>query len=113
MITDAQGRESETFAALAEIVIALDRRFPDGGGVFQRVSRLCEEAGELAQAVNRREGMGLKASKGGPLDDAELAQEVQDVLRAALGLAAHYGLLGDVERSIERSYRRCQRDGVL
>jgi NTP pyrophosphatase (non-canonical NTP hydrolase) len=113
MITDNQGRELETFAALVEVVTALDRRFPDGAAVFQRVSRLCEEAGELAQAVNRRESMGLKASKDAPPADAEFAQEVQDVLRAALGLAAHYGLLGDVERSVERSYRRCQRNGDL
>jgi NTP pyrophosphatase (non-canonical NTP hydrolase) len=113
VITDQNGVQVETFAALVQLVGALDRRFPDGNTAFQRVSRLCEEAGELAQAVNHWEGMGIKDSKYGSRDGAQLAKEVQDVVRAALGIGRHYGLESDVERSIERSYRDYQRDGYL
>lgn len=38
---------SDTFTQLAELVAALDRRFPDHNGAFERVSRLSEESGEL------------------------------------------------------------------
>jgi NTP pyrophosphatase (non-canonical NTP hydrolase) len=113
VITDQNGVQVETFAALVQLVDALDRRFPDGNAAFQRVSRLCEEAGELAQAVNHWEGMGIKDSKYGSRDSSQMAKEVQDVVRAALGISRHYGLESAVERSIERSYRDYQRDGYL
>jgi NTP pyrophosphatase (non-canonical NTP hydrolase) len=45
-----------SYEKLNEIVRLLDVRFPDGKDIFQRVSRLAEETGELAQAVNHAEG---------------------------------------------------------
>jgi hypothetical protein len=70
-----------TYEELTEIVHYLDRRFPDGNEIFQRVSRLAEETGELAQMVNHMEGMGIKHEKYGTPDKEKLAKEIQDVTR--------------------------------
>ena len=94
----------DTFTALKKIVEALDHRFPDGNDIFQRVSRLCEESGELASAVNHRERMGIKQEKHGDADDAHLVKEIQDVMRACLGIARHYGVEDTLEASIHRFY---------
>lgn len=95
---------TDTFAELKQIVASLDRRFPDGNDIFQRVSRLCEESGELASAVNHRERMGIKHEKHGEADDDHLVKEIQDVMRAALGIARHYQLEDKLEVSIHQFY---------
>ena len=46
--------DDKTFTNLLIICQALDAKFPHGADIFQRVSRLCEESGELASAVNHR-----------------------------------------------------------
>lgn len=94
----------DTFTALREIVASLDRRFPDGNTIFQRVSRLCEESGELASAVNHRERMGIKQEKHGNPDDDHLVKELQDVMRACLGIAKHYNVEDKLEASIHEFY---------
>ena len=104
MIHTSTNQELETFAALKKIVEALDKRFPDGNSAFQRVSRLAEECGELAAAVNHRENMGVKQQKHGEANDENMVQELQDVLRSTLGIARHYDLEEKLEKSIEDSY---------
>jgi len=94
----------DTFTALQKIVESLDRRFPDDNDIFQRVSRLCEESGELASAVNHRERMGIKQEKHGDPDDERLVKELQDVMRACLGIARHYGVEDKLEASIHQFY---------
>jgi hypothetical protein len=64
-------------------VAGLNAKFPNGNGPFQIMTRLCEEAGELAQAVNHLERSGIKVEKYGRPDLAHLADEVHHVLRAA------------------------------
>ena len=105
--------DTDTFSALADIVEALDKRFPDGNGIFQRVSRLAEECGELAAAVNHRENMGLKADKHGAATDEHLVKEIQDVMRAALGIAKHYDLEGEVATSTQGFHRAYREPGYL
>lgn len=100
--------EPDTFTALTELVAALDARFPDHNGPFQRVSRLCEEAGELAGAVNHLEGMGVKNDKHGPAEVEHLVKEIGDVLRSAVGIAAHYQVLDQLQESIHHHHRRYQ-----
>jgi NTP pyrophosphatase (non-canonical NTP hydrolase) len=112
MITTKDGT-IETYAALTVIVDALDRRFPDGNDIFQRVSRLCEESGELASAVNHREKMGLKQDKYGSSDDEHLVKEVQDVMRACLGIARHYHLEDALEKSIQEFYTEYESKGHI
>lgn len=98
----------DTFTQLTELVAALDRRFPNHNGPFERISRLAEETGELAGAVNHAEGMGVKNEKHGAPDLSNLVKEVEDVLRSAVGIAHHYGVLERVRDSIAHhnaSYR--------
>lgn len=96
----------DTYKELTEIVEYLDERFPNGCEIFQRVSRLAEETGELAQAINHMEGMGIKHEKYGQPDKAKLVKEIQDVMRAAIGIAKHYELEAEVEQSIHDAHAR-------
>lgn len=98
-----------TYEELTEIVNYLDRRFPNGNEIFQRVSRLAEETGELAQVVNHIEGMGMKHEKYGTPDKEKLAKEIQDVIRAALGIAKHYHVEELLKRSIHADYKKSQK----
>lgn len=110
MIKDSQAKPVEALDAMVAIIESLNRRFPAGGDVFQRVSRLTEETGELAKSVNHREGMGIKNQKYGTHDDLELVKEVQDVIGAALDIALHYGLLEDLNAAIEERYKKHELD---
>lgn len=113
MIVASDGQKMETFAAMQEIVAALDKRFPDGNSAFQRVSRLAEECGELAAAVNHRENMGIKTQKHGEATDEHLVKELQDVLRATLGIARHYGVEAQLEESVQEFYQSYQKQGFI
>jgi NTP pyrophosphatase (non-canonical NTP hydrolase) len=104
---------TDTFRQLAELVAALDRRFPGHNGPFERVSRLAEESGELAAAVNHAEGMGVKADKHGHPDLANLVKEIEDVLRSALGIAHHYQVIDQVRASIARHHQSYQDQGYI
>lgn len=106
-------RECDYFDRLLRNVAGLNAKFPDGNGPFQIMTRLCEEAGELAQAVNHVERSGIKVEKYGPPDLAHLADEVHHVLRAALAVAVHYGIVDEVRASIDRSTARLRADGYL
>ena len=99
-----QTAHTESFAALVAIAESLNRRFPEGRDPFKQVSRLCEEAGELAQAVNHREKMGIKTEKYGDIDDVAFVKEVQDVMCAALDIAMQYDLLDELKASIAERY---------
>ncbi len=102
--------DDDYFGRLLLNVGGLNAKFPGGDAPFQIVSRLCEEAGELAQAVNHVEGTGIKTEKYGPPDRTQLAEEVHHVLRAALSA---YGVVEEVKRSIDRSSARLRADGYL
>jgi len=92
------------YEELQHIVRALDARFPGGTDIFQRVSRLAEETGELASAINHREGMGIKKEKYGKPTTEHLVKEIQDVMRAAMGIAQHYGVEHELEVSITQAH---------
>lgn len=110
MIKNAQLPPVEALDAMVAIIESLNRRFPAGNDIFQRVSRLTEETGELAKSVNHRENMGIKNQKYGDHEDAELVKEVQDVIGAALDIALHYGLLKDLNTAIEERYKKHESD---
>ena len=99
------------FERLYRIVDGLNARFPGGDEPFRIVTRLCEEAGELASAVNHFEGTGVKMSKHGSPNPQVLAEEIQDVLRAAL--ARHYGVEDRLRVSIDESYRKLLEEGYI
>ena len=98
---------------LYKIVDGLSARFPDGSDPFMIVTRLAEECGEVAAKVNHFENRGVKAQKLGPPDRTEFAKELQDVLRAVLNLAQHYGLQAELEQSVDEFYRRVVDEGLV
>src|SRR5579884_1349939 len=105
--------DDDNFEKLYHIVDGLNRRFSDGNDPFQIVTRLCEEAGELAKEVNHFEGTGVKMQKHGAPDRAKLAKEVQDVMRAVLSIARCYGIEEELRRSIDESYEKLVREGYI
>jgi NTP pyrophosphatase (non-canonical NTP hydrolase) len=98
---------------LYRIVDGLNARFPGGDEPFRIVTRLCEEAGELASVVNHFEGTGVKRTKHGSPDLSMLATEIQDVLRVALAVARHYGVEDHLRDSIDESYRQLLAEGYI
>ena len=119
MLTKKTGKEIEKmseqdyFTKLNFIVDGLNMRFADGNTPFQMMSRLCEEAGELAKTVNHFEGTGIKRQKYGEPDRLHLAKEVQDVIRAALSVARYYGIENELRASIDESYQRLLNEGYI
>jgi len=105
--------DDDNFEKLYHIVDGLNRRFSDGNDPFQIITRLCEEAGELAKEVNHFEGTGVKMQKHGAPDRAKLAKEVQDVMRAALSVARHYSIENELAFSIDGSYEKLLREGFI
>ncbi len=105
--------DDDNFEKLYHIVDGLNRRFSDGNDPFQIITRLCEEAGELAKEVNHFEGTGVKMQKHGAPDRAKLAKEVQDVMLAALSIARHYGIENELAFSIDDSYEKLLREGFI
>src|SRR5262245_37586524 len=101
------------FQKLHLIVDGLNRKYPGGNAPFQLITRLCEEAGELAKVVNHFEGTGIKLKKYGDPDKKHLAKEVQDVLRTALAVAKYYGIDKELESSIDVSYDKLVDDGFI
>jgi hypothetical protein len=71
------------FDKLLLTVDGYNKKYPNGNNPFQIITRLCEEAGELASEVNHFEDMGAKRLKYGLPDRKALAKEVQDVIRTA------------------------------
>jgi NTP pyrophosphatase (non-canonical NTP hydrolase) len=105
MIKNAQLDSIESLDAIVEIISSLNRRFPNGNEIFQRVSRLSEETGELAKAVNHRENMGIKNQKHGDPEDQELVKEALDVMGAAIDIVLHYNLLGEFQIALQERYQ--------
>jgi NTP pyrophosphatase (non-canonical NTP hydrolase) len=88
-------------------------KFPSGNTPFQIIARLCEEAGELAAAVNHFEDTGVKRQKHGTPDKAALAKEVQDVMRTALSVARCYGIERELRDSIDETDQRLRDGGYI
>ena len=104
MIKSSTDQEIPSLDAIVEIINSLNRRFPDGNEIFQRVSRLSEETGELAKAVNHRENMGIKSQKHGEPIDRELVKEALDVMGAAIDIVLHYDLLNELQDALQERY---------
>lgn len=90
-----------------------NKKYPNGNTPFQIITRLCEEAGELANAVNHFEDTGAKRLKHGLPDRNALAKEVQDVIRTALSVARYYGVEQELRDAIDQSYQTKVDEGCL
>ena len=105
MIKDIQSDDVESLDAIVEIIHSLNRRFPNGNEIFQRISRLSEETGELAKVVNHRENMGVKSQKHGDPQDQELVKEALVVMGAAFDIVLHYDLLDEFQAALQERYQ--------
>lgn len=96
----------DTYEKLLFVVDHLEKRFPNGNSPFQIITRLAEECGELASAVNHFEAVGIKREKLGEPDPRQLAKEVQDVMRCALQIARHYKIETELVTSIDEHFEK-------
>ena len=106
-------RTLDYFDKLLLTVDGYNQKYPQGNTPFQIVTRLCEEAGELASAVNHFEATGAKRLKHGLPDRKALAQEVQDVIRTALSIARYYDVEQELRDSIDQSYHTKIDEGYI
>ncbi len=90
-----------------------NKKYPRGNTPFQIITRLCEEAGELASEVNHFEDTGAKMLKHGLPDKQALAKEVQDVIRTALSVARYYDIEQELKDSIDQSYHTKVNEGYI
>lgn len=84
----------------------LNKQFPNGDNPFQMMTRLLEEAGELAEQVHIFEGSGAKPDKHSGPDPIKMAKEVQDVIGCALQVADYYGIMEQVKAGIELRFQK-------
>ncbi|MEM8861476.1 MAG: NUDIX domain-containing protein [Chloroflexota bacterium] len=89
------------FEKLELINIDLNRQFPAGSNPFMIMTRLLEEAGELAEQVHIFEQSGAKPDKHGQPDPQKMAKEIQDVIGCAMQVALHYDLMNEVKEGID------------
>ncbi len=104
---------SDYLEKLYQQVDGLNGRFPNGNTPFHIITRLCEEAGELAAEVNHFEGMGIKLQKRGEPDKMALAKEVEDVIKAALSIARYYGIEQELKDSIDMHCQKLKTLGYI
>ena len=95
---------SDYFDKLLLTTDGYSKKYPNGNTPFQIITRLCEEAGELASEVNHFEDTGVKMQKHGLPKKTALAKEVQDVIRTALSIALYYGIEQELKDAIDHSY---------
>jgi NTP pyrophosphatase (non-canonical NTP hydrolase) len=96
--------ELDYFGKLLLTVDGYNKKYPEGNTPFCIVTRLCEEAGEVASAVNHFEGIGAKRAKHGAPNKSALAKEVQDVIRTALSIACYYGIEPELGGAIGQAF---------
>jgi NTP pyrophosphatase (non-canonical NTP hydrolase) len=89
------------------------RKFPNGVGPYQIMTRLMEECGELAQQVNHFERSGVKAEKYGEPDRARLAQEAKGVLLTLFQAVDYYDLHAELRVSLEETLGRLRAAGYV
>jgi NTP pyrophosphatase (non-canonical NTP hydrolase) len=101
------------YLKLKNIAEGRRKKFPEGNNPFKNVSRLCEEAGELAKAINHYEKQGSKVRRYGEIDKTEIAKEAVDVIQNVLAIILDYNLQPEFEHEIEESEQRLVSGGYL
>jgi len=105
--------QSDVWKKLKALNLALEKRFPKGNDPFQIMTRLLEECGELATEVHIFEDSGVKRKKHGAPDKMRMATEVKGVLLCALQVMRYYQIEDEVIASLEQSYQRALKEGLI
>jgi NTP pyrophosphatase (non-canonical NTP hydrolase) len=98
------------FALLVATSQMIAIRYPNRHGAFERVVKLAEETGEVAEQINIWAGTGIKRQKHGEFDPRNLAAELSDVMRAAVGIALEFGIVDLVGDQIRARHTRALED---
>lgn len=98
------------FALLVATSRMITIRYPKGHGAFERVIHLTEETGEVAEQINIWAGTGIKRQKHGEFDPRNLAAELSDVMRVAVGIALEFGIVDLVGDQIRARHTRALED---
>ena len=103
----------DTFEKLYREIDGLNVHFPDGNTPFQIITRLCDEAGELAAQVNQIEDQGEKRQRHGAPNKMVLATEIKDVIRSAMNVAWYYGVEHELSTAIDTDYQKLKEQGYI
>ncbi|RSM39910.1 hypothetical protein DMB66_57815 [Actinoplanes sp. ATCC 53533] len=98
------------FALLVSTSQMITIRYPKRHGAFERVVHLAEETGEVAEQINIWAGTGIKRQKHGEFDPRNLAVELSDVMRVAVGIALEFGIVDLVGDQIRARHARALED---
>lgn len=88
-------------------------RFPNGNEPYQITTRILEECGEVANAVNHFEDSGIKREKHGEPSKQHLADEIKQAINALVQLAVYYDATDELEISIDRSLDKMKNEGLI
>ena len=93
-------RPNELFSLLVATSQQLTVKYPKKYGAYERVAQLAEETGEVAEQINIWAGTGLKRQKHGEFNPHNLALELADVMRVAVGIALEFGIVNSLVEQI-------------
>ena len=98
---------------LYKLAEGLLKRFPDGNEPYQMATRLAEECGEVASEISHWENSGVKRQKHGEPSKESIANEIKNVLTAAISIAIYYGVQDELQQSIDDSLLRLKKSGHI
>jgi len=90
-----------------------NKRYPAGVNPYQIMTRLLEECGEVASAINLWENSGIKRQKHGAPSKEALADEVKQAMAALVQIAIYYQIETELDASIQASLQRMRDEGLI
>lgn len=98
---------------IKQLAVGLNHRYPNGNEPYQIVTRLAEECGEVASAVNHHEGSGIKSEKHGTPRKQDIADELKNVLAVTMQLMLYYDVEKELSDSIDATLAKLREQGHL
>lgn len=103
----------ENLTAMYDMALGLERRFPNNNSAFAYGTRLCEETGELVEAL-----MNVVAEKMNAETQKHLIKEIEDVLQIVMGILGIYALNDRFPKSLahfmtSKTPHKVTRDDIL
>lgn len=103
-------KKIEHFTAIYHMALGLERWFPANNGPFAYGTRLCEEIGELTEALYAFEPLNEHSKK-------HLIKEIEDVLQIVMGVLGIYRqtdhISGDISSYFSISINSTSKDAII
>ena len=112
MTSPAGTSDTGLFVLLVATAQMMTVTYPKTHGAFERVVQLAEETGEVAEQVNIWAGTGLKRPKHGEFDPRNLAAELSDVMRVAVGIALEFGIVDLLDADIRARHAQAAHEAA-